>query len=63
MSKNYSKIQASWNRLGCMVNNNVFWSSTEYSQYHAWSVAPSVGTIGFTSRNYVFSISCFLKIG
>ena len=60
---NYSKINATWTKLGISLSSKYFWSSSEYSTSNAWRVGSSGGNMGnydkFSRNN---SVSCLLAL-
>ena len=59
---NYSKINATWTKLGVSLSSTYFWSSSEYSDRYAWSVISSSGYVDDSNKPGYRSVSCLLAI-
>ena len=59
---NYSKINATWTKLGVSLSSKYFWSSSEYTASSAWLVISSNGYVGNTSKGSYYSVSCLLAL-
>ena len=59
---NYSKIRATWTKLGITLTNTYFWSSSEYSRRIAWIVDSFYNDALYKDKYSNFSVSCLLAI-
>ena len=59
---NYSKISATWTKLGITVDDDYFWSSSDHSYLGAWFVTSSSGIVDHDDKTFGKSVSCLLAI-
>ena len=59
---NYSKINATWTKLGISLSSKYFWSSSEYNLNLAWYVSSSSGSVSDDYKSDYYSVSCLLAL-
>ena len=62
LTKHYSLIKSTWNKLGITLPNYAFWSSTEYDHRYAWHIFALNGDGYRDDKPVSYTVTCFLKI-
>ena len=59
---NYATIASGWDKVGVIISDNCFWSSSEYSSYRSWRIKFSNSDVYGTDKYNEYSVACLHAI-